>query len=281
MNRAMRRKLDIKERGEKSNASLNIEIKEVGDNKEFFEIEFIGSTPDVDHADDIVLPEAIQKSIETYGMPKFLNGHKQREFPLGTITEYNLIGTASVFKAKIPKIENDPFTNRLIALLKMKAFGGTSIGFFTLDREFKDGVRIIKEIELIEISLVSIPCNAFAEVLGVKARELSTDDKKLLKLEEAFKSIMSDEDPNEKDLEFESLKDIEKFLKSLGLSNKKSTTILSKAFELKKLSDSEDEAKRVEEEQKALSDSVAKKEREAQEEILKSLDDILKPNKEK
>ncbi len=88
MNKAIKRKLTIKERGEKSNANLNLEIKMGDENKDFFEIEFIASTPDIDHADDIVLPEAIQKSIETYGMPKFLDGHKQNEFPLGTITDY-------------------------------------------------------------------------------------------------------------------------------------------------------------------------------------------------
>jgi HK97 family phage prohead protease len=243
--------------------NMTFEVKGMEDEKEFFTIEFIASTPDIDHAGDIVTSDAMQKSVEKYGLPKFLNGHKQSDFPLGVITEFKMVGNASVFKAQIPKVENDPFTSRLIALLKMKAFGGTSIGFFTEDSEWKDGVRVIKEIQLIEVSLVSIPCNQYAEVLGVKARELGADEDSILEMEKAFNSIITKEqEENKIELNLDSLKDIEKTLKEFGFTNKQSKTIVSKIAELKKLSDSadEDEArlqKELEiEEQKKLSDSA-------------------------
>jgi HK97 family phage prohead protease len=249
--------------------AMTFEVKEVTDEANFFTIEFIASTPDIDHAGDIVLSEAMQKSIETFGMPKFLNGHKQSDFPLGTITEFKMVGTASVFKAQIPKIENDPFTDRLIALLKMNAFGGTSIGFFTLDSDWKDGVRIIKEIELIEISLVSIPCNQYAEVLGVKAREMGMSDDSLIEMKSIFDKFVSDEEGEP--LVFEKLKDIEKALKEKGFTKKQRQTIVSRIAELKKLSDSanEEEARLQKEKEiadnKILSDS----------EDLKAIDDFF------
>ena len=46
---------------------------------------------------------------------------------------------------------------------------GMSIGYFVLDDEIKAGVRVLKDIDLFECSVVSVPCNARAHVAGVKS----------------------------------------------------------------------------------------------------------------
>jgi hypothetical protein len=53
----------------------------------------------------------------------------------------------------------------------MKAVRGLSIGFRTLDRDFADdGTRLIKEVELWEVSIVSLAMNPMAKVDSAKAR---------------------------------------------------------------------------------------------------------------
>jgi HK97 family phage prohead protease len=56
-------------------------------------------------------------------------------------------------------------------LLKMDAVGGMSIGYETLDSDYrKDGVRVLKEIRLHELSVVAMPMNPLAQITGVKLR---------------------------------------------------------------------------------------------------------------
>ena len=59
----------------------------------------------------------------------------------------------------------------MYTLLNMKAVRGMSIGYRTLDRDYdKEGNRLLKEIELWEVSLVSLAMNPKAQVTGMKSR---------------------------------------------------------------------------------------------------------------
>lgn len=62
------------------------------------------------------------------------------------------------------------------ALLKMGALNGLSIGFvtrkWTYERDDEDEVRLLSEIDLWEVSLVTFPANERARVTGVKAAEV-------------------------------------------------------------------------------------------------------------
>lgn len=65
--------------------------------------------------------------------------------------------------------------NEMRTLLRMRAFRGLSIGFRTRDAEWVDdeerGVyRVIKDVDLVEVSLVSLAANPLAEVSAVKSR---------------------------------------------------------------------------------------------------------------
>jgi len=56
--------------------------------------------------------------------------------------------------------------NEIRTLLNMKAVQGLSIGFRTLDQDYdKEGARLLKEIELWEVSVVSLPMNPLAQVV--------------------------------------------------------------------------------------------------------------------
>lgn len=56
------------------------------------------------------------------------------------------------------------------ALLKHKAIDGLSIGYFVRDSEMEGPVNVLKEIELIEISVVEEPADLAARISDVKAQ---------------------------------------------------------------------------------------------------------------
>jgi HK97 family phage prohead protease len=61
--------------------------------------------------------------------------------------------------------------NEMRTLLKMKAVRGMSIGYRTMDSDFdRDGNRLLKEVELMEVSIVSLAMNPLAKVEAVKSR---------------------------------------------------------------------------------------------------------------
>jgi HK97 family phage prohead protease len=68
-------------------------------------------------------------------------------------------------------LADTPLGNEIHTLLKMEAVRGLSIGYVTKDQDFTDdGVRLIKEVELMELSIVSMPMNPLAQIEHVKSR---------------------------------------------------------------------------------------------------------------
>lgn len=68
-------------------------------------------------------------------------------------------------------LADTPLGNEMHTLLGMKAVRGLSIGYLPVDTDFdKDGNRLIKEIDLWEVSLVSLAMNPLAMVESAKAR---------------------------------------------------------------------------------------------------------------
>lgn len=97
--------------------------------------------------------------------------------------------------------------NEIRTLLGMKAVRGLSIGFRTIDREFADdGTRLLKELELWEVSIVSLAMNPLAAVNSVKTR-LSASGEYVPEL-----------------------KEFERILRDAGCSRKVATTITSRVF---------------------------------------------------
>ena len=64
-----------------------------------------------------------------------------------------------------------PLGDEIHTLLKMDAVRGLSIGYRTIDQDWRDdGTRLIKEAELWEVSVVSLPMNPLAQIAHVKSR---------------------------------------------------------------------------------------------------------------
>lgn len=117
------------------------------------------SKPVIDRGREKVLTEAFTKT-----MPKFMENpimlymHSMMT-PIGIWTDYKLSNEGLFVKGEI--VEGVPQADYVWTLVKRRVLRSLSIGFMELDGEFNkaDNAYIIKDLELYETSIVSIPMN--------------------------------------------------------------------------------------------------------------------------
>lgn len=148
---------------------VSFEVKQIDDSDdEFFRFEGLASTfGNVDLVNDIVLRGAFKDSLDEK-TPVILWQHKS-DSPLGMPEEIRETEQGLFLKAKLPKA--DTFVaGRVIPQIKVGSIGAMSIGFQVVEREFNDeGIRLLKKVNLMEVSLVTFPANELAKVSGFKA----------------------------------------------------------------------------------------------------------------
>lgn len=122
----------------------------------FVYIEGYASTNNVDRHGDIIPPEVWnKKALKNFRKnPIVLFGHKYSE-PVGFVTEISVDEKGLYVKCKI---DAEDAVGRKIAKGILKTF---SIGFYMLDFDYNPSMEawVIKEVELLEVSVVSIPAN--------------------------------------------------------------------------------------------------------------------------
>lgn len=176
------------------NKSLNLELKELSAEGLFSA--YASIFDNVDYENDTVIKGAFTKSIAEK-TPVMLWNHNTAE-PIGIWTTVKEDDKGLYVEGKL-LINEVARAKEVYSLLKEGAVSGLSIGYSVNDYSYDEkGIRQLKDVTLHEISLVSIPCNDEARVISVK----SIDD-------------------------LTTLKDIEKYLKSKGLSNKEALTVIS------------------------------------------------------
>ena len=170
---------------------------------EAVEIEWYASTKDKDRVGDIVVPEAFKSALEWYMMnPIVLLQHKADK-PIWVVEEANIDDNWLYIKAKIT--ENTDWVMNQIKNGVLRAF---SIWYRVKDydtdaRELADWsfdfTNIIKDLELFEISVVSIPANPFAlsksieSLLEVKDVEEAVEDEVQEEAEEKSEEVEQEE----------------------------------------------------------------------------------------
>jgi HK97 family phage prohead protease len=144
---------------------FRFDIKEVKENGEF---EGLAATyGNVDHGGDVIEPGAFTKTISERPEIPVLWSHDPREpIGLGSIEDSD---KGLVIKGKL---ELDlPEAEKAYIRLKKKLVKGLSIGFETVKKARKAGVRRLQEIKLWEVSLVTFPMNDLAQVTAVKNKD--------------------------------------------------------------------------------------------------------------
>lgn len=193
---------------------LQIEIKSSSEDSDNFYFEGYASIfGNVDGEGDVVTKGAFSRTLREYN----LLGQANERPILWQHDTNNVIGKAVLcedetglkFKGVLPKA--DVFVaGRVIPQLKVGSIKTMSFGFKTVERYYKNSNRHLVDVELYEISVVSIPCNNGARIENVKNRDLKDVD---------FST-------------FQSVTDISRFLKEKGFSKSETDGIV---FTLKRM----------------------------------------------
>ena len=134
----------------------NFAVKKLSDDEEGpIYIEGYASTNDPDRAGDVVPTSVWEKGVENYlKNPIILAQHNHKD-PIGRMVEHKVDARGLWIKAKISSAAS------VYKLVKDEVLTAFSIGFRILDAEWKSEAElfVIKELELMEISVVSVPCN--------------------------------------------------------------------------------------------------------------------------
>jgi HK97 family phage prohead protease len=135
--------------------------------------EFIGVASvfgEVDLMGDQVAPGAFAKSLAAHrrkGRAPLMLWSHQLDQPIGRWTEVRETAEGLAVKGKL--LLDLARAREVYAMLREKVVDGLSIGFRTVDSVRTRTGRLLKEIDLAEISLVTLPALASARVISVKS----------------------------------------------------------------------------------------------------------------
>lgn len=125
----------------------------------------------VDLGGDVVMPGAFKRTLAEHkaggSLPVMLWQHDHSRV-LGKWLDMNEDDRGLVAKGELAPTD---LGKEIHELLKMEAVKGLSIGYIPTDIDYDgDGTRLLKEVDLLELSVVSIPMNPKAQIQHVKSR---------------------------------------------------------------------------------------------------------------
>jgi HK97 family phage prohead protease/HK97 family phage major capsid protein len=132
------------------------ELPSASDTVDSITIEGYASTNDIDRHGDVVPAVVWEKGMQNYlKNPVVLAYHKHDE-PVGRMVEHRIDDKGLWIKARISAAAEDVFN-----LVKDGVLTAFSIGFRIMDAEYNTAAEVfmVKELELHEISVVSVPAN--------------------------------------------------------------------------------------------------------------------------
>lgn len=118
-------------------------------------IEGYASTNDIDRAGDVVPASVWEAGIQNYLKNPIILAQHDHDDPIGRMVEHKIDPKGLWIKARISAAAE------IFNLIKDGVVTAFSIGFRVLDAEYNSATElfVIKELELVEISVVSVPCN--------------------------------------------------------------------------------------------------------------------------
>ena len=175
-----------------------VEVKADGNaNSDEGEFSGYGATfGNLDHTGDIIASGAFEKSLNDWGLKgelPFLFAFHDMSRPIGDWLEMREDEKGLFVKGRLWTQGDRRIEDAVMAYNMLRGTGRKqlSIGYRVNDYEIQESengsVRILKEIDLIEVSIVPIPANDMAKVTAVKS--LTDDEGKLLSKREVEKAL--------------------------------------------------------------------------------------------
>jgi len=136
-----------------------------------------------DSDNDIIVKGSYTRTIKNNGTRvKYLYQHDITK-PIGKMKELFEDEKGLGFIAEVPKTT---FGNEVLELMKYGVIDENSVGIMPIEKEInEDGIRIIKEVKLYEISAVTLASNEQAKILEVKG-----DTEKIDYLQKRFDNLI-------------------------------------------------------------------------------------------
>ena len=127
----------------------------------------------VDSDNDIIDKGAYRRTFKNNGKRvKYIYQHDITK-PIGKMRELYEDDKGLGFVAEVPKTT---FGNEVLELMKYGVIDENSVGIMPVKKDFNDdGVRVIKEVKLFEISAVTLASNEEAKILEVKGESQKID----------------------------------------------------------------------------------------------------------
>lgn len=141
-------------------------IKAIDDEKRI--IKGIASTPSTDRSGDIVEPKGAR-----FTLPIPLLSQHDHSSPIGMVKSARVTDQGIEIEAEIPKNSGLGYVDKAWMQIKSGLVRGLSIGFRGTKAEpIKGGGLRFKEWQWLELSCVTIPCNADANIMAIKKFDL-------------------------------------------------------------------------------------------------------------
>lgn len=178
------------------------------------EIEWYASTKDKDRGHDIVDPQAFKNALDLYMTNPIVLLQHNMEKPIGVVTEAKIDDNGLYVKARITQD-----VDWVISAIKNGVLRAFSIGYKIKDSEFleeetsdgRDYANIIKDLSLFEISVVSVPMNAYSLMKSIgdcfEIKEATEEEQKKTDSEE--QETAEDQEEKKSDSDDESDEDEE------------------------------------------------------------------------
>ena len=155
---------------EKKYLALPFSFKNIEEDDEFYRFSGYASTFDnVDLGMDKIMPGAFDNTIKTKSANqiKLLYQHDMK-MPLGVFDEVRADKNGLYVNARMPKDHSQ--VKDVMALMKCGALNSMSIGFIPKEWDYDEqNIRSLKDVDLHEISLVTMPMNPKAQITSFKS----------------------------------------------------------------------------------------------------------------
>ena len=137
------------------NSAFTKELPKNSDAIDSIFIEGYASTNDIDRSEDVIPATVWAAGIENYLKNPIILAQHDHDDPIGRMVEHKIDSKGLWIKARISAAAE------IFSLVKDEIVTAFSVGFRVKDAEYNAVAElfVIKELELIEISVVSVPCN--------------------------------------------------------------------------------------------------------------------------
>ena len=137
------------------NSTFTKELPAAGDKIDSIYIEGYASTNDVDRSNDVIPTSVWEAGLKNYLKNPIILSQHDHDDPIGRMTEHKIDSKGLWIKARISAAAE------VFSLVKDEVLTAFSVGFRIIDAEYNAVAElfVVKELELVEISVVSVPCN--------------------------------------------------------------------------------------------------------------------------